>query len=53
MEARLLVRLLMSAKPLILVVEDEALLRMIAADTLEENGFAVVEAENADAALKC
>jgi two-component system, response regulator PdtaR len=42
----------MGAKPTILVVEDEALLRMIAADTLEENGFDVVEAANADAALK-
>jgi two-component system, response regulator PdtaR len=40
------------AKPTILVVEDEALLRMYAADLLEENGFGVVEAENADAALK-
>jgi two-component system, response regulator PdtaR len=36
----------------ILVVEDDALLRMVAADTLEENGFTVVEAANADAALK-
>jgi DNA-binding NtrC family response regulator len=42
----------MEAKPTLLVVEDEALLRMIAADTLEENGFDVVEAANADAALK-
>jgi two-component system, response regulator PdtaR len=42
----------MGAKPTILVVEDDALLRMVAADTLEENGFAVVEAANADAALK-
>jgi CheY-like chemotaxis protein len=40
------------AKPLILVVEDDALLRMVAADTLEEHGFGVVEAESADAALK-
>jgi two-component system, response regulator PdtaR len=40
------------AKPVILVVEDEALLRMYAADLLEENGFGVVEAANADAALK-
>jgi CheY-like chemotaxis protein len=40
------------AKPVILVVEDDALLRMCAADMLEENGFGVVEAENADAALK-
>jgi two-component system, response regulator PdtaR len=40
------------AKPTILVVEDDALLRMYAAGLLEENGFGVVEAENADAALK-
>jgi len=40
------------AKPLILVVEDDALLRMHAAGLLEENGFGVVEAANADAALK-
>jgi CheY-like chemotaxis protein len=40
------------AKPTILVVEDEPLLRMYAADLLEENGFGVVEAANADAALK-
>jgi two-component system, response regulator PdtaR len=40
------------AKPVILVVEDDALVRMCAADMLEENGFGVVEAENADAALK-
>jgi two-component system, response regulator PdtaR len=40
------------AKQVILVVEDDALLRMVAADTLEEHGFAVVEAANADAALK-
>jgi two-component system, response regulator PdtaR len=40
------------AKPLILVVEDDELLRLHAADLLEEHGFGVVEAENADAALK-
>jgi two-component system, response regulator PdtaR len=40
------------AKPTILIVEDEALLRMHAAGMLEENGYGVVEAENADAALK-
>ena len=40
------------SKPVILVVEDDALLRMVAADTLEEHGFGVVEAANADAALK-
>jgi two-component system, response regulator PdtaR len=36
----------------ILVVEDDALLRLYAAGLLEENGFGVVETENADAALK-
>jgi two-component system, response regulator PdtaR len=40
------------AKPVILVVEDDELLRLYAADLLEEHGFGVVEAENADAALK-
>lgn len=37
-------------EPLILVVEDEELLRLHAADLLEEHG--VVEARNADTALK-
>jgi CheY-like chemotaxis protein len=40
------------SKPAILVVDDEALLRFHAADLLEENGYAVVEAPNAEAALK-
>jgi two-component system, response regulator PdtaR len=40
------------AKQLILVVEDEALLRLQACTMLEDNGFSVVKAENADAALK-
>jgi two-component system, response regulator PdtaR len=40
------------AKPVILVVEDNELLRLHAAGLLEENGFGVVEAANADAALK-
>jgi two-component system, response regulator PdtaR len=40
------------AKPVILVVEDDELLRLHAAGLLEENGFGVVEAANADAALK-
>lgn len=35
----------------VLVVEDEAFIRMIAADTLAENGFAVIEAEDAATAL--
>ena len=40
------------AKPVILVVEDDELLRLHAAGLLEDHGFGVVEAENADAALK-
>lgn len=36
----------------VLVVEDNALLRMHAADIIEAAGFAVVEAENADAAIR-
>ena len=40
------------AQPLILVVEDDELLRLHAADLLEAHGFAVVKAENADEALK-
>jgi len=35
----------------ILVVEDEALIRMILVDELEDAGFEVIEAENADAAV--
>jgi two-component system, response regulator PdtaR len=36
----------------ILVVEDETLIRLWAADLLEESGFSVLEAENAEGALK-
>ena len=36
----------------VLVVEDEAILRLQAADALEEAGFRVVEAPDADAALE-
>ena len=36
----------------VLVVDDEAMLRFIAIDVLEENGFQVLEAEDARAALK-
>ncbi|WP_018261428.1 response regulator [Methylobacterium sp. WSM2598] len=36
--------------PVVLVVEDEALVRMTAVDMLEDAGFAVVEAATADAA---
>ncbi len=37
---------------LVLVVDDEAILRFIASDVLEDNGFRVLEAEDAKAALK-
>jgi CheY-like chemotaxis protein len=40
------------AKPAILVVEDEELLRLNAADLLEDNGYAVIEAANAEDALR-
>jgi CheY-like chemotaxis protein len=36
----------------VLVFDDEAVLRLLATDVLEENGFQVLEAENARAALK-
>lgn len=35
----------------VLLVEDEAIIRMILADELEDAGFAVVEADGADAAI--
>ena len=41
-----------NSKAPILVVEDEALIRIWAADLLEEDGFSVIEAKDADAALK-
>ena len=41
-----------SAPVVVLVVDDEAVLRFIASDVLEESGFQVLEAENAKAALK-
>ena len=37
---------------LVLVVDDEAVLRVIASDVLEDSGFRVLEAENAKAALE-
>jgi CheY-like chemotaxis protein len=37
--------------PVVLLVEDELLVRMAAADDLEEAGFHVLEAANADVAL--
>ena len=41
-----------AAQPLVLVVDDEELLRLNAADLLEDHGYKVLEAENAAAALK-
>lgn len=41
----------MERKQLVLVVEDETLLRMEAADVIRELGFEVVEAANADQAI--
>ncbi len=37
--------------PLVLIVEDEPMIRMLAADILEDGGFEVVEAATARAAL--
>jgi CheY-like chemotaxis protein len=39
-------------KPVVLVVEDELLLRMDAADVIRSGGFEVVEAANADDAIE-
>lgn len=36
----------------VLLVEDDPLVRMLGVDVLEDAGFAVVEAENADEALR-
>lgn len=41
----------MQKQPVVLLVEDEPLVRMTAADELEEAGFRVLEAANADIAL--
>ncbi|MDB5452790.1 MAG: response regulator receiver [Caulobacteraceae bacterium] len=41
-----------SNQPLVLVVEDEPFVRMIAAEGLEDAGFEVLEADSADAALR-
>ncbi|ABE41017.1 response regulator [Rhodopseudomonas pseudopalustris] len=42
---------LLSKRPVVLVVEDEPLLRMNAVDIVEEAGFEVIEAGNADDAI--
>lgn len=39
-------------RPVVLVVEDEPLLRMMAADLVEEAGFDVIEAADADEAVR-
>ena len=41
-----------SKRPVVLIVEDEFLLRMDAADMIGAAGFEVVEAENADEAIE-
>jgi CheY-like chemotaxis protein len=38
--------------PAVLVVEDEVLIRMAIADSIEEGGFTVYEAANADQAIR-
>jgi CheY-like chemotaxis protein len=40
-------------RPVILVVEDEALVRMTLVDVLEDAGFKVIEAAHADEACGC
>ncbi len=40
------------SKPTVLVVEDEALLLFIIADELRDAGFTVIEASNADQAIR-
>lgn len=39
-------------RPVILVVEDEAIVRHLAVEAIEEAGYVAVEAEDADAALR-
>ena len=41
----------MTKPPVVLVVEDEVLVRMIVAEVLSEAGFTVLESASADAAL--
>ena len=42
---------IMAAPPVVLIVEDEPLVRALAADVFEEEGFEVIEAATADFAL--
>lgn len=41
----------LSHRPVVLVVDDDPLLRMLARDVFEDEGFTVIEAGNGDAAL--
>lgn len=41
-----------TSAPIVLVVEDEAVLRMIAVDLVENAGFEAIEASNADEAVR-
>ena len=41
-----------ASRPTVLVVEDEALIRLLAADSLQESGFNVLEAGDAAEALR-
>ena len=42
----------LSTRAIVLIVEDEPLLRMLAADFLDEAGYATLEAGNADEAIR-
>jgi len=44
-------RYLLAVKVVVLIVEDKPIIRMLAADVVEEAGFEVLEAENADEAV--
>src|SRR5690349_3150002 len=39
-------------KPLVLIVEDEVLVRMLVSDVLQDSGFKVIEAKNVEEALR-
>ena len=39
-------------KPIVLIVEDETLIRMIAVETFQDDGFSVLEAHDAASALE-
>ena len=45
-------RYLPAVKVVVLIVEDEPIIRMLAADMVEEAGFEVLEAGNADEAVR-